>query len=526
MTATSVDAPDVVPPPAPPASAGSARRRFVFTLVMNFARTGISFATTMLAARWLGPGMYGNMAFLLGTFAGLRAALDMGSSAAFFTFLSQQPRSRVFVRRFLVWLVLQFLAPALAITVILPSEWARRIWHSEPLPLILLAFAAAFLQGSVWPVVQQMCESQRRTYLAQGLGVAVVSVHLVAVACFWWFGVLGLTALLAAVAIEYVLAATVALRVLKFPAATEAEPLRTFIQRFVTYCLPLVPFAAVSFGNEFVDRWMLQQYGGGVQQAYYSVSAQLASIALIATTSILNIFWKEIAEAHHRQDRVRTQLLYRRVSRLLFFAGAAAAGFLMPWAGDLLRVILGPAYVAGAAALMIMLLYPVHQTMGQIGATMLYATERVGVQVVIGVAVMCLAMITTYFVLAPSTNRVPGLGLASAGLAIKMVAVQIVSVNVLAFAIARMNTWKFDWSFQPLAIGICVGAGWLAYAAINAVMPSRLPLLVRLLPAGLAYGMLVVLILSRMPALIGLSRDEFRRDVSRGVTFLRRRPSR
>lgn len=525
MTAAPVDAPSSEIPTPPLPAVSSTQRRFAFTIAMNLTRTGVSFVTTMLAARWLGPSSYGTMAFLLGTFAGLRAALDMGSSAAFFTFMSQQTRSQRFVRRFLVWLALQFVLPLIVIGVIVPVSWTTRIWHAEPLPLILLAFAAAFMQGSVWPVVQQVCEAQRRTYLAQGLGVTVVVLHLVAVGCFWWFGMLGVPMLMGAVAIEYMIAAAVALQLLEFPGPSGPEPLGVYLRRFVTYCLPLIPFAAVSFGNEFVDRWMLQQYGGGVQQAFYSVSAQLASISLIATTSILNIFWKEIAEAHHRKDHARTAALYRRVTRLLFFVGATVSGFLMPWSGELLRFILGPAYFGGASALMIMLLYPVHQTMGQVGATMMYATERVGIQVVVGSAVMVLGMITTYFVLAPPTNAVPGFGLGSTGLTLKMVGIQIISVNLLAFAIARLNGWKFDWVFQPLALGICIGAGWLAHVTVLVALPTAWALPIRIVPAGVLYCGVLLATTFCFPGLVASTRDEYRNTVRRLTALVTRRGS-
>src|SRR5207302_5348904 len=122
----------------------------------------------------------------------------------------------------------------------------------------------------------------------------------------------------------------------------------------------------IGFAYEFADRWLLQGYGGSVQQAYYAVSAQFAAIALLATGSILSIFWKEIAEAHHRGDHVRTGMLYKKVSRLLFVIGAVIAGFLLPWAQDLLRLLLGAAYVGGPSTLAIMFLYPIHQSMGQI----------------------------------------------------------------------------------------------------------------------------------------------------------------
>ena len=71
----------------------SVRGRFAFTLGANFFRAGLNFTTGMLLARWLEPTRYGNMAFLLGTFLGVRQLLDLGSSSAFFTFLSQRPRT-------------------------------------------------------------------------------------------------------------------------------------------------------------------------------------------------------------------------------------------------------------------------------------------------------------------------------------------------------------------------------------------------------------------------------------------------
>lgn len=491
----------------------SPRKRFVFTVGTNLLRSGIGFTTGMLVARWLGPSNYGNMAFLLGTFAGVRALLDMGSGSAFFTFLSQRPRSRRFVRSFFLWLFAQFVVPLIGIGLLFPARWVNAIWHDQPRSLVLLAFAAAFMQLSVWPVVQQAGESQRRTYLVQGIGVVVVAAHLLAMGLFWKFGLIGLYAVLGAIAIEYLLASVFALSRLSYDSAVENDAQEPILKKYLQYCFPLVPLAGVSFANEFVDRWLLQTFGGGVQQAYYAVGAQIASIALIATTSILSIFWKEIAEANHRGDHERTSVLYHRVTRLLFFVGAIVAGLLIPWSEDLLQLILGAAYVGGATTLMIMLLYPVHQSMGQIGATMLYATERVRLQVAISIGTVLFGMTITYLVLAPPTARVPGLGLASTGLALKMVGIQILSVNVLSFAISRAFKWPFDWTFQPVSLLSCLGLGWLAHAAVTLVVPSTVSVIARLAIGVVIYMCLIAAFVYVAPGLAGLTRAELVTDV-------------
>ena len=89
----------------------SIHSRFIFTIGSNIFRGLLSFITGMILARMLGPESYGNMAFLLGTFMGVLKLLDMGSSSAFFTFLSQKPRSKRFVRSFFIWLGVQFFNP-------------------------------------------------------------------------------------------------------------------------------------------------------------------------------------------------------------------------------------------------------------------------------------------------------------------------------------------------------------------------------------------------------------------------------
>jgi O-antigen/teichoic acid export membrane protein len=490
----------------------SVRRRFMFTVFANLLRSVLSFVTGMLLARSLGPNSYGNMAFLLGTFVAIRQILDMGSSTAFYTFMSQRPQSRRFVNLFFGWLGVQFLVPLCVVGLMFPTEWVDVVWHGQKRDVVLLAFAAAFMQNSLWPVVQQLCESRRQTLWAQSVGIAVVATHLVAVILLWLFGALGLRAVFAAIAFEYVVAAVVIHKWLPAPVVSEssARPvaLESVLKLFVRYCLPLIPYTWIGFAYEFADRWLLQNYGGSVQQAYYAVSAQFTGIALIATSSILNIFWKEIAEAHHNGNHARTQMLYRRISRILFLVGAIIAGFLSPWAEELLRLILNVAYVGGTSTLVVMFLYPIHQSMGQIGGTMLYATERVSLQVTIGIVFMVLSMAVTYLVLAPGNAKVPGLGLASEGLAFKMVGMQIIQANIIAYIIARMWKWRFDWVYQPVSLFGCLALGWFAHRAALDVAGDLLPVPAVMAMGGLLYLILISVFVYALPWLAGSTRTE------------------
>jgi O-antigen/teichoic acid export membrane protein len=501
----------------------SIRARFGFSLFANLAKAIITFGTGMLVARGLGPEQFGTMMFLLGTFTAVRQLLDMGSSTAFFTFLSQRQRSHRFVGWYFTWLGVQFLLTLLAVGLLFPASWIELIWKGEHRHLVILAFLAAYMQSVLWSIILQMGESQRLTRWVQGVAVTVALVHFLLMALAWWGGWLAVRTVLGLMIIEWAIAVAVIVKLLRFPhLSEEPETPKSVFNEFWHYCRPLLLYSWLGFVYEFADRWLLQTYAGSVEQAYYAVAFQFGAIAAIATSSILNIFWKEIAEAHHQNNRERVAMLYRQVSRGLFFVSAAGAGFLAPWAEDILRITLGAAYVGGAATLMIMFFYPLHQSMGQIGGTMAYATGRVAAYVKIGMAFMAISIVVTYFALASADAPLPGLGLGSLGLAVKMVVMQILSVNALAFYLSRSLEIKFDWLFQPASALACLLAGMLAYAISQTLLDVNSQLWLAFLLAGLLYAMMLLALVWLAPSLAGLRRNDLAVAVTIGLRMVRR----
>ena len=104
---------------------------------------------------------------------------------------------------------------------------------------------------------------------------------------------------------------------------------------------PFIPLMIFGFINDFGEKWMLQTWGGSEEQAYFGIAAQYASIALLATVSIIKPFWKEIAEANKKKDFKLVKKLYFNSTRLLFFVGLIVSIPLLPWANDILFIILG-----------------------------------------------------------------------------------------------------------------------------------------------------------------------------------------
>ena len=493
----------------------SVKTRFIASFRANIYRSAIRFATGMILARWLGPDDYGRMAFLLASFMAFRQIFDMATSSAFFTFLSQRPRSKRFVIYFWRWIGLQFLVSFLLVAFFLPEAILHTIWEGEYRSLIVLALIATFMQQYVWSTASQMAEAQRETIRVQRLNTLVVSIHLVVVVALWVGGKLLLPLIFIALIAEWSIAGWFAARMYRGVGkelleqhANTSDTAVSVFKEFWVYCVPFIPYAWLSFAHDFGDRWMLQRWGGSSEQAYYAVAQQFAAVALLATTSILRIFWKEIAEAQHQGDDAKVKWLYLKISRGLYFFGALIAGGLLPWAGEILSLLLGEAYYAGVLTLMLMFFYPVHQSMGQIGLTMLYATEQTRVQVIIGLVFMATSIVVVYFMLAPTTMIVPGLGLASQGLAIKMVVMQLIQVNILAFFIARIFGWKFEWLYQLVGLGSAVAAGWLSKLLIVSILSGHTFILMA--GSWIVYLIIMSMVVYIMPWVIGLTHDELR----------------
>jgi len=479
-------------------------------VLANVLRGGLSFITVLILARGLGPERYGDFAFLIGSFVAIKILLGMGTPNAFYTFMSRKPRGGMFLTVYAAWQLVQFSLPILFIVFVFPDDWVGRIWVGQDKELVLLSFAAVFMQQQAWYVMVQIGESTRLTHRVQTMNISIALAHLLIVCGLWITDLLSLNFLFTIIAAEYVVATVVAFKVLNV-ADLPKEPFdgQNF-REYVVYCSPLIIYSLLGFAHEFADRWLLQSYGGSEEQGLYEVGYRFATVSMWATTSLLNIFWKEFTEARDKEDLKRMQILYTKASRFLFAFGAIVSGFFIPWSEDIVRVFLGPSYSAGAPVLAIMLLFSIYAAAGQINGTLLYAASRTKEYLVCGAITMALSIPLAYFVQAPPEAMIPGLELGAVGMALKRAVLTMLQLNVVIWWIRRSYGWKFDWAYQVVGLAGTLFFGWVAHeVAVVLIAPVSSSLI---LSAGLAlffYIIMVGIMIWAVPWVAGLQRDEF-----------------
>jgi len=367
----------------------------------------------------------------------------------------------------------------------------------------------------MWGMVSQLGEATRKTVLVQATAVLQAIVHLALVAMAVYWNLLSVQVVLALLIGEYfLLAVTLGPRMLSQNMATDTscdDGVKAVATEFITYCKPLVAFVWVGFVYTFADRWMLQQFGGAEEQGYFAVGQQFANISLIASISVLKVFWKEIAEARERQDHQRVQWLYYATRRGFYCVAALLSCLLIPYSQEILGWTVGVAYSGAALCLALMFLYPIHQSLGQIQGTFFYASGETGNQARIGLLMMGISLPITYFILAPQSAIVPGLALGAVGLAVKLVILQILGVSIQAYVIARSSRWGYDYAYQGIVLGMLIvlawSCKWVSAGLLGLAGSFYTPFAVMLLGSTLYIsGSLAVFL--RFPFLAGLTSEQ------------------
>ena len=171
----------------------------------------------------------------------------------------------------------------------------------------------------------------------------------------------------------------------------------------------------------------------------------------------------------------------------------------------LVLLIGGEEYSGAVSTFMIMSLYPIHQTYGQLVASVFYATGRTRLYSNIGITMMLAGLISTYFLIAPYSMF--GLNLASKGLAYKMVLIQFIGVNIQLW----FNSRQLDLSFNRYLLHqilIFTLLGIFAICSNFLVIKFFSNYILVLLFTGLLYLFITMLSVLTFPALIFMKKSE------------------
>jgi O-antigen/teichoic acid export membrane protein len=508
-----------------PRAEDSLRKRYAYKLGTNLAGLPITLVSQAIIPRMLGPADYGNFTFLTTFFTQVVAFFEGGTSSCFYSKLSHRTQDRGLLRFY--WMLAAVISTLVLLFVfgvfglhlqeaLWPGQAARYIWMAAVWGLLswYTAVINKVLDAYGLTVPGEIARFQQKVL---GLGLILLM--------FWlrWFSLA--TFFLYQYVLFVILGVGWWLALRRFgrpilPQVRLTQPeVRQYGREFYAYSAPLFLFTFIGLLNNLQDRWFLQFFAGSVQQGFYGLSYQIGALCFLVSSAMTPLFWREMAKAFGEQDQTKMQAMFRRYVPLLYAIAAYLAVFIMLQAPKVSLLIGGIAFQQAALPISIMALYPLHQTYGQLTATFLLATGQTRLYRNVGVGMMVVDLLLTYWLVAPPS--IFGLGLGATGLALKMVIIQFVGVNLQLWYSCRFLHMQFRYflAHQFYSAALLAGVAGTSILAVDRLIASSIW---SFIVSGAVYSAGCALLAWLLPPLIAMSRAELRAQLAWGVQTARR----
>lgn len=513
----------------PPSRAQPLRIRYIATLLNNLLMLAMGLLTAGVVPRALGPRSYGNLGFLTSFATGFRNLANLGLSQAFYTYSSREERSGPFTRFYLTWLVAQLCLALGVVGLSVVTALDRTLWPGlspHDVMIVIVMDWTTFLAVTL----RQLADSKGLTLYAQvfAAGVSVLNVGgLLALSS------LGMLAFNSYVWLTTASSAALSAALTLWLMARHADlcwngKLRPRVREFVRYsyafAAPLAVYGAWTMAVDFGERYVIQRLYGPTQQGYYSLALKWSGLVFVFTSSIVPLYWREIANALGRGQRASAAATYVRYNAMMYFLAATLAFYVAFQGRALISLILGQSFSGAAALLVVMAFYPVQQTLWQLNGTVFLASQRTVEYRNLGIIVSVITLVPTYFLLAPSTLPIPGLGLGAMGLAIKAVVVGLLSVQLYVWLNCRFFGLRYGRALMANAVA---GLAIFAVALVTSTVLGGLQVRALAQNSPLALSVNTVMYFGGVatlallfPRLCGLTRQELAEFRGQARSFL------
>jgi O-antigen/teichoic acid export membrane protein len=469
-----------------------------------------------LVPKAIGPVAFGQFVYLQQFFMNVINFLDASSSIAFFTKLSANPERKVLITFYSVYSFFIFL---ILIFCFLFFEFLGLNYYILPEIQNTYIFYGIFFSFFTWltQIFIKIADAYVLTVSVEFIKVVhkVLSLFLLILLIsefslnldvYFYFQLFILNIFIIALIVLFVRKRIFCLNVFRL----NFLRLKEVAAEFISYCAPLLLYSVVALVVGLFDIWLLQKNSGSVQTGYYGLSYSLAAMCFIFTGAMTPIITREFSKSFEKRDLAAMAELFKRYIPMLYSIAAYFSVFIAFQSDNVLAIFTDDQFQEAYLVLVVMALYPIHQTYGQLSGSVFYATGQTKRYRNVGLFGMAVGLILTLFF-------VYIFELGAMGLALKMVITQFIAVNIQLF----FNTKFLDLNMvyfikhQIFAVALFCCAALLPSMFVDISSPT-----IDFLVSGVIYTLIVVLILFIFPSLFSVSRSELKDAIKK---MMRRR---
>lgn len=453
---------------------------------------GLDFAKQIAMARLLGPELFGLYAigwnFL--RIVGVIAPLGLHSGVVHFATPFWRKNPGAFKSVILRSISLSFIFGwVISLVLFILAPWITTELFKEPefLPyfrlfLFMLPFTSALRVSSSATRI-----SQRMQYAVLSEEIAQATLNLILFIAFFLLG-WQLFGAIASTVISFAIALLLSLHFLRklFPQARQAISQRIVSERaLLAFSLPASLAGIFNVVISRVDRLFLGYFWPASEVGVYQAAAQISIIMALVLSAFNMILTPMIADQYHKRNMTMLEELFRINTKWGVYCVIPVVLIILFAAEDIMLVLFGSDYVAGATAMKIL-------TVGQFiniatGATGIMLIMTGNQTVWFRLSMMILAVNLTL-----NLTLIPRLGMNGAALATALTVGGLFMIGLLVVR-HRLNVWPYDRRYLK-----GLGAGATTAALLFGVYSLNLDpvpnLLITIATAAIAFvGMLFIL---------------------------------
>ncbi len=445
----------------------SLKKRYLFKLMTNFVGLGIGLVTQAIVPRALGPSSYGNFSFLTNFFLQLMGFLNLNSSTAFYTKLSQRQDDKGLISFYFYLTMIVSAATAIFVGVSYLSGIDHVIWPEQKAIFVGLAMLWALLQTYNSTLIQVSdaygltAKSEVVNMLQRILGLLIIFILFIfnRLNLFSYF-ILQILIFVVVIAFLIILIQKFKVHLINTWRLNKIQ-LKSYIKEFTSFCVPLIIFSIFAIMEQMADRWFLQKFSGSMQQGFYALAYQTGAIGALFVSAMIPLIMREFAIEFANNNIERMRQLFIKYTKMLFAIAAFFGCFLAVEAKNVMLIFGGEAYTGAIIAITIMCFFPMQQASGQMNAAFFFATGRTKTYSNIGLCLFLIGLPLTIFLLGP--EKYGALQSGAIGLAAKTMVMTSLSVNIQLWFNTKYLKVSFSrfliHQFIVVSIFIVVAAG-------------------------------------------------------------------
>lgn len=496
-------------------SIDSLKKRYLFKLISSLIGFGISIGMQSMVSRGLGPKSFGNYSFLTGLFTQLVLFFDLGNSSGFFVKLSQRPKEFGLISFYFYFTAIgMILFMSVFIVFIQFSGIYQIVFPGQEIIIILISAVWAIL-GRYLQILNSVTDAYGLTVKSEKGLIFQKIIGIILIAILFFTHKLDLTNYFLVQYFLIIMTAGIFAWVVRENGFFNIEnwqikylEFRRYLKEFYEYSHPI--FFGFVFGllSVSVDRWLLQYYSGSIQQGFYGLSYQLATISTLFTGAMTMLIIREFSIAFSKHDFNQMAVIFRRFIPLLYSLTAYLSCFTVIQAKNIIQIIGGQQYKDAYLTVAIMSLYPIHQTYGQLSGSVLLASGQTRLYSIITILSSVFGLPILFFFLGP--KNLNALNMGAVGLAAKMVLIQFVFVNIQLFynsKFLKLNFWKY-FAHQLVSLILLLSLSLAVYMIVENIYIFRGNILIKFLISGLIYTIFVFASVIYKPKIFGLVQED------------------